>query len=175
MQYEDLKAKLETVKGTTFAGLDTITNIKLKGGKKNPHQDRVTKRTTGANVILFSNVEHSPYVAMVKRRMEQEGKDPSEFEAKPRAWGSRVGKTPFIEHKDKYYLEVIFRSPGKSEYFLDGKPIAKEDIEGLEVEKSETAQETEAASQGGIEEKIVIRTFAIENIEQIRLLGESIS
>ena len=175
MKLEQIKELLESVKGSTFAGLDTLTSVTLKGGKKNPMQNRVTKKTTGANVILFSNTEHNPYEAMVKRRMEAEGKDPETFEVKPRAWGTRVGHSPFIEHKGKYYLEVIFRSSGTSEFFLDGEPIAREDIEGLDDESSDKVKETEAASQGGISEKVVLRTFAIENIQELRLLGETVT
>lgn len=168
MQYENLKNLISTIKGTTFAGLDTLTEVKLKGGKKNPFQGRVQKKTTGANVMLYNDSSANVYGNMVKKRMVQEGKDPETFELKPRAWGVRIDNSPFIEHKDKYYLECIFISPGKSVYLVDGVETPKDEIEGLETEKkvSETAQ-------GRIENKIILRTFSLDSIQEVRLKGTS--
>lgn len=173
MELKQLKEVLSTVNGATFAGIDTAVGVKLKGGKKNPMQGRVTKHTTGSNVILYANTDDSPYKAMVQRRMEAEGKDPSTFELKPRAWGVRDGKTPIILHNDKAYLEVIFIKGGKSQYFLDDEPIAKEDIEGMDDEPVET--EASKASQGGIEDKVVIRTYSLDSIKELRLMGQAIT
>jgi hypothetical protein len=174
IDYEKLNEMISSVRGTTFAGITTKTQVKLTGGKKNPMQGRVEKLTEDANIIVYSNSEVSGYGAMVKRRMLKEGKDPAEFVMKPRAWGTRVGKSPFIEHNGKYYLECIFRSPGKTTYFLDGKPINKEDIEGLPEAKEKTEEKTEAQekSQGGIEDKIIIRTFALDSIVSVKLKNE---
>ena len=169
MKYETLSSVVESVKGSTFAGLTTRTKVKLKGGKKNPMQDRVTKKTSGANVMIFSSVECSAYEGMVKRRLEKEGKDPTTFTVKPRAWGNRVGKTPFIEHKDKHYIEVFFVSPGKTTYYLDDKEIDVDDIEGL------TTKVESDTSQGGLEDKVVIRTFSLDSIEEIRMMGTTIT
>jgi hypothetical protein len=178
MKYEDLKALVETVKGTTFAGLDTLTSVSLKGGKKNPMQGRVTKRTTNANIMLFSNSTVNGYEAMVKRRMLKEGKDPDTFQVKPRAWGQRVGNSPFIEHNGKYYLECIFVSGGKSEYFLDGQPIEKENIEGLEEPKEKTEEttvdENKPFRNEDLEDKVIIRTFSLDSIERITVKGEEL-
>lgn len=171
MEYAKLKELVETVNGTTFAGLDTFTDVKLKGGKKNLMQGRVTKRTSGSNVLLYSNSSVNGYESMVKRRMEKEGKDPEEFVLKPRAWGTRVGHSPFIEHNGKHYLECIFVSGGKSEYFLDGNPIEKENIEGLDDPKELPSHE---ASQGGISEKIILRTYSLDSIERITLKGQEL-
>lgn len=176
MNYEKLNEIVMSTKGSTFAGLDTVTNVSLTGGKKNPMQGRVTKKTTGSNVMLFANITGSAYENMVKRRMVAEGKDPETFELKPRAWGTRIGNSPFIEHKDKKYLECFFISGGKTEYFLDGEPIAKEDIEGLkepkekEVENNKT--ETKSFSNNDLENKVVIRTYSLDSIERITIKNE---
>jgi hypothetical protein len=171
--FDKIKEQIDTVKGTTFGGLTTVTEVKLKGGKKNLMQGRVTKRTVGSNIMLFSNTKDSGYVSMVKRRMVNEGKDPDTFEVKPRAWGTRVGNSPFIEHKDKKYLECFFISPGKSTYFLDGVEIDKDDIEGLDVKNTDTQAHVE--SQGGIEDKVVIRTFSLDSIESVTITGKEIN
>ena len=168
--YEALKEQIDLVKGTTFAGLTTRTTVKLKGGKKNSQQGRVTKLTEKSNVMLFSNTTTSGYEGMVKRRMVAEGKDPSTFEVKPRAWGKRIDESPFIHHKDNYYLECFFVSPGTTTYFLDDQPIDKADIEGLP--ESSTKTDGEVESQGGIEDKVVLRTFSLESIVSIKINKE---
>jgi hypothetical protein len=168
MQIEIAKQALDGLAGGTFVGLDTATNPKLKGGKKNLMQGRITKRMTGATVMCFSNTNGSAYNNMVKRRLAEEGKDPTTFEVGPRAWGERVPNTAFVTHKDKNYLEVIFLHPGKVEYFLDDKPINPAWIEGLEDPT------VNPDSQGGLSEdnRVVIRTFDVENIVALRTNGK---
>lgn len=164
-----LREIFANVHGTSFVGLDTESVVKLKGGKKNEQQGRVTKRVTGSSVMVFSNTEQNGYENLVQRRLIEEGKDPTTFSVGPRTWGTRVPNLPIIEHeKDgvkKEYLEVIFLKPGKTEYFLDGQPINKEDIIGLEV------KEESSDSQGGLDNKVVIRTYADDSIKKIRIDG----
>ena len=169
MKNTQLSAAVTNVSGASFIGLDTLTEVKLAGGKKNPMQGRVTKRMTGASVMVFSNTKTNAYEAMVQRRLTAEGKDPATFVLGERAWGMRVPEMPIVVHeKDgdvKYYLEVIFLKAGNVEYRLDGNPIAKADIEGL-VDK-------EAGGQGGLENKVQIRCFAADSITEIRVDGKA--
>lgn len=164
MDFQTVKAAFDTLAGGTFVGMDTVTDVVLKGGKKNPQQGRVTKQMTGATVMCFSNTNGSAYNAMVLRRLEQEGKDPSTFELGPRAWGQRIAGTPFVEHNGKHYLEVIFLRAGAVQYRLDGNPVDETAIEGL-PEKRE-------GEQGGLENKVVIRTFAMDSITALRANGK---
>lgn len=165
MHYNTAQEALNGLAGGTFVGLDTLTQVKLRGGRKNPMQGRVTKMMTGAQVMCFSNTNGSAYDAMVRRRLEQEGKDPASFELSPRAWGERVPNTSFVEHKGQVYLEVIALRPGKIEYLLDGQLISKTDIEGLEE------RETNPEGQGSLSNKVIVRTFALENITAMRANG----
>lgn len=169
MKYDDVKNVLDAVNGATFAGLDTVTQVKLKGGKKNPFQGRVTKFTKNSSVMLFTNKSSNAYENMVKRRLETEGKDPSSFELKARAWGSRIPNTPFVEHKDNKYLECIFLKGGKSVYLVDGVETPKEQIEGLEEKSSKDD------SQGGLDNKVIIRTYSIDSIKELRVMGEKVA
>jgi hypothetical protein len=167
MKYSELKSILAGVKGTTFVGLDTKTVPKLKGGKKNPMQGRITKVVTGANTMVFASTDSSGYQSMVHKRMEKEGKDPEIFEVGKRAWGTRVGNSCFIEHKGQYYIEVFYMGAGEVSYFLDNEPIEKDDIEGLNESKPK------AESQGGIEDKVVIRTLSVDSITGVRANGQT--
>ena len=168
MKYTQLVAAFQNVNGASFVGIDTLTEVKLTGGKKNPQQGRITKRTTGASVMCFQNKTINGYAAMVGRRLVAEGKDPTSFVLGERAWGTRIPNMPIIEHfKDgatTYYVEVIFLKSGTVNYFQDGAPIAKADIIGM--------FEGEAGEQGGLENKVIIRSFKADSITEVRVDGK---
>lgn len=165
MDYQTAQQIFGSLAGGTFVGIDTVTEVKLKGGRKNPHQGRVTKRMTGAQIMVFTNSETNAYDAMVRRRLAEEGRDPDSFVLGERAWGTRIAGTPFVEHKGEYYLETIFLKSGAVEYQLDGVAIQKDQISGLE--EREAAPE----SQAGLERKVVIRTFKLDSIIGLRAMG----
>lgn len=164
MKLETAQRAFAALEGATFVGMDTETPVKLKGGKRNPQQGRVTKVMRGAQVMSFSNTNGSAYAAMVKRRLEQEGKDAHSFEVGARAWGERIAGTPFVEHKGSHYLEVIFLTAGETEYRLDGQPVDASEIEGL-------PPKPESNGQGGLDRQVVIRTFKLENVTELRAYG----
>lgn len=161
MKATQLLAAIKNVNGGSFVGLDTLVEVPLLGGKKNPQQGRVTKRMVGAQVMVFQNKEINAYDAMIKRRLEAEGKDPANFILSPRAWGERVPNMPIVTHNGKTYLEVIFLKAGAVEYRLDGAPIAESEIIGL--------KQGAAGEQGGLDNKVIIRTFAADSITEIRI------
>jgi hypothetical protein len=168
MKYAQLINAVANINGASFVGLDTHTDVPLTGGKKNPMQGRVTKRMLGATVMSFQNKNFSAYEAMVQRRLVAEGKDPEAFVLGERAWGTRIPNMPIVEHfkgdETKYYLEVIFLTPGVVSYYLDGAPIKREDIIGLPAPA--------AGEQGGLENKVIIRTFAADSITELRIDGQ---
>ena len=166
---------LSNVNGNSFIGLDTETDVALKGGRKNPMLNRVKKRTVGSQVMVFQNRKSNAYDNMVKRRLEAEGKDPSSFTLSPRKWGSRIPNSPFVVHiKDdevKHYLEVIFLRPGKSEYLLDGKHIDKSEIEGLNEREVPVSDEV----QGGLANHVIVRTYDVNSIIGVRVDNDRFS
>lgn len=153
------------VNGSSFVGIDTLTEVPLTGGKSNPMKGRVTKRMTGASVMVFQNKNINGYKAMVERRLAKEGK-PTTFKLSPRKWGTRLADTPFVEYeKDgsvNHYLEVIFLKAGEVEYLLDGKPVNKANIVGLK-------SPAEHSGQGGLEDQVTIRSFKFASIVKIRI------
>lgn len=169
MKSNQLLIAVNNISGASFIGLDTLTKVKLKGGAKNPHQGRVTKEMLGAQVMAFQNKNVNGYEAMIERRLINEGKDPTSFQLGARAWGTRVPNLPIVEHfKDgstTYYLEVIFLKPGTVQYFLDASPIDKKDIIGLE--------EKEEGEQGGLDNKVIVRSFKADSIVELRIDGKA--
>jgi hypothetical protein len=153
---------LANVNGNSFISIDSLTDVKLKGGVKNPFQGRVTKRMTGASVMVFQNKKSNAYENMVRRRLEKEGKAPESFVLGERKWGTRIPETPFITHNEALYLEVIFLKAGKTQLLVDGKPYSGE-IPGLD---EPTVDED---SQGGLDNKVIIRTFKAASIKAVRV------
>jgi hypothetical protein len=169
MIYSTLITAFANVSGNSFVGLDTLTKPTLKGGKKNPQQGRIIKQMLGANVMVFSNTNVNGYEAMIKRRLVAEGKDPESFVLSNRAWGVRIPNMPIVEHikdgKTKYYLETIFLRKGVVFYYLDSYPIDEKNIIGL--------PDPEPGEQGGLDNKVIIRTFAAESIVEVRVDGKT--
>lgn len=153
----------KNVNGSSFIGIDTITIPVLTGGKSNPMQGLVKKIVTGSSVMVFQNKNANGYENMINKRLIQEGMEPT-FVVGPRTWGDRIPNSPFITHKDKLYLEVIFLKAGKVTYTLNDKPINKEYIMGL--------KESSEANQEGLDNKVIIRTYAADSITKVRIDGQ---
>lgn len=166
------------ISGSSFIGIDYTTEVKVpknipgtrgKNAVPNPQHGRITKKVVGSTTMVFGNSKSNAYDNMVKRRLVQEGKDPESFKISERTWGTRIAGTPFVEHvKDgamKHYLEMIFIHAGESKYYLDGVEISKDEIIGLPVQKANPE------SQGGVDNKVQIRTISIDSIDAIRTEG----
>lgn len=159
-----LNPEVSGINGASFIGIDSLTDVKLSGGKSNPMQGCIQKCSVGANVMVFQNKKSNAYENMIRKRLEAEGKDPDSFSLGARVWGSRIEGTPLIEHNDEYYLEVIFLKAGESSYLFNGKPIKKELIQGL--------PDREEGTQGGLDNKVIIRTFKLVSITRITINKE---
>ena len=123
---------------------------------------RIQKHNTRGNVMVFQNKKSNAYDNMVKRRLLAEGKDPDLFSLSPRQWGTRLQGTPLVEHKGALYLEVIFLANGTTTYTLDGQPIDKADIQGLNDKKVE-------GKQGGLDNNVIIRTFKLDSVTRLAI------
>lgn len=153
------------VNGNAIISIDTETELRLLGGRKNPHIGHAMKIGLRHNVMVFQNKTINAYDAMVRRRLEKEGKNPDRFQLSPRTWGERVQGMPFVVHKDQMYLEVIFLKAGETFYTLHGEPTLPAFIQGLNEEHDE-------AEQGGLDNKVIIRTFKFSSILAVRINGE---
>ena len=149
---ESVTVMLAALAGNTFIGLTTETVPKLAGGKGNPMQGEITKRTV-SSVQIFTNQNTNGYQ---NKRLKAD----ADFKLSPRAWGERVPNTPFVTHKGKDYLEVIFNEVIGVEYFHNGQTIAKDAIQGLPA--SRPAAETDG---------VVIRTYGLDSIRELRAFG----
>lgn len=170
--YVTLAQLRDVILGLTHAmpiGIVTTTDPKMLK-TNNPFYGRVVKLNE-ANVFVGSN-----YEAAVNRQREREGKE-ADFQAGQRGFAAVPvivdGKrTPLLSYTRKdgvrcEYLEVHFRGHLKtvSKFILDGtREIARSVIaEFLPAPRPSNTQQ--------LETEITVRTFAIENIVELRANG----
>ncbi len=154
---------LGNVNGTTFIGIDAEIPVKLAGGQKNKFQGRVTEVLSHVSVMVSTNRNGNTYANMVNKRLKDEGKR-KKFKLSNRSWGTRVRGTPLITHKNNMYLQAIFlRSPTPT-FLVDGKPTDASVIPGIPERKL-------GGKQGGLKNKVGIRTLNIEHLTAIRMGG----
>lgn len=161
---------MRRVNGGTFINLTTVTDVKTNkflgpkaNGVVNPHHGLIRKIRDNVNVMVFQNKSVNGYEAMIHRRLLAEGKEPSSFQLGKRVWGTRLENLPIVEHKGKYYLEVIFLREGPVRYLLNDREIKFEDIQGL------ASTVTNEFHQGGLDNKVTIRTFEFQSIQKITI------
>jgi hypothetical protein len=180
MDKQAILSILSKVDGASFAALDTVTVPALKGGKANPMQGKLLKVCLGHRVMLFSNKQNSGYENKVRRHLIKEGKNPDSFVMGSLPWGERIPDSPFIQHKDKLYLQCVFLKPGTTEYrvketivgqdygpILPGSLLSKDQIEGLDDRTGSEHQ--------NLEDQVIVRTYALDSIVGLRAFNESLS
>lgn len=199
---EQMKQILLSAKfnGSVFIGFDSLTDVKLKGGKKNPMQDRVQKLREGALSLVFSNENTNSYENMVNKRLASEGKEPN-FKVGARAWGERLKGLPLVMHNGELYLEVIeAQNPislgqvakemglkiGEVDSEVLNKYVARHEsikrssikylLDGVEVAKGEIEgleTDKQEGEQGGVSDnnKVIIRTYKVASLTRLTFGG----
>jgi hypothetical protein len=152
---EDLIKLLKEVRGNTFISVECETEPKLLGGRSCPYKG-IRKISKVAGAIGFN------YTNSVNNQREREDLD-KDFEAEPRAWGTRLKGTPLVEHKGKTYIEVKVQSTESPLYVLNGKFIPNEDIKPYIPETK---------SRQGVDKEIIVRDYDISNIRSIKIKGQ---
>lgn len=156
MELFPLQNLLDKIEGCTFATLDTVT-IPSPG---------ITKRTTGERVILFTNKHCSGYENMVKRRLQEAGKNPDNFVLGDLPWGVRVPNSPLIENKGKFYLQCIRLADGQSRYFIGNREV--KDPSGLMLRGRRTNQGLPK------DDEVEVCCYRLDHIDRIVLMGDEL-
>lgn len=186
---------LETVKGSSFASIDTMTEMGLRsrldeskevsdtlsavvraflrsGIKKNPYVGKIFRRVDSTSVQLFTNSKTNGYENMVKRRLEKEGKSADDFSVGKPVWGSRIADLPIVEHNGEYYLECIVQGPGTATYYFDTENKKNRYVEIPYSEIIGTSPVTESTKgQGGLEGRVNIVRYRLSSLRGIRVGG----
>ena len=156
-----------------FIQYDSVTEPKLN--KKS--------RLTG-NLCPFTNVKKFTtarcalkviYENAVNNAQERAGED-RDFEAKEMTWGEWItfenGKRSkiLIKHKGAFYIRTTYTNPTEIPeviYMADGKAVSKSALaEYLPVEKEPT---------GEAKDKVIVRTYNINSMVEIRMAGKTYS
>ena len=164
MDFKVIQEALSEMKGATFASLDARV-FPVRGSKI------AYKDITGALVLLFSSSE-SGYEAMVRRRLEQEGKDPLSFAVMDLPWGEKINGGPLIYHLSKHYLQCIVLRAGEVSCYINGVLFSE-----IEFNRIFTGSQkrSEAYHQGLTEDnKVLVRTFDVSGITKLRLMGQTL-
>ncbi|MHC4315220.1 MAG: hypothetical protein ACYSW3_22475 [Planctomycetota bacterium] len=155
----------------TIVTILATTDPKVKKGSKRgqPAANRFYGRTEKRSVVNgIVNWKYSNAVNNQRAR-EHEGDISTleHFEPAPRKWGVRLEGLPFVEHKDKLYLELkVQRSLGHEYYATDtGELLPTDEVEQcLPVRK--------ASSRQGVEKEVILRDYDVNSITGIRIGGE---
>lgn len=159
-----LLAELKKVSHATIATVvfETIPKFRLKDDEGNefPYTMGVVSKVTTVNGMLCADYEKA-----VNRVRGKEGLD-KDFVAKPRAWGERVGDSPIITHKDRFYLEVKVQK-SDSEYRYNDNPCSPEEVEELKQFLPPSRP-----SRQGVDNEVIIRTYDFDSIREVRIEGK---
>lgn len=127
----------------------------------NPYAGLVKKHSQANVMINFT------YANSVNNALKKAG-EVADFTPHARKWGTRLEKSPLVEHKGAFYLEARFMNPAKSQYVANGSVIDR-----LEIAPYLPQSNSNAEHQGLSEEKeVIIRDINLNNISEIKMLGE---
>lgn len=137
----------------------------------NPWYGNVIKRTV-ANVFIGFDYSNSVNNARIRENKL------TDFEPSLRAWGSRLVRqdgtlTPLVEHRGKLYLETRFLSNRAPEVYYfwrkPGEPLTSAEIDRI---KTFFPEKSSNAAHQGLNEEVILRDYALENIKRMTLNGE---
>ena len=156
-----LERVLENHKGNGFAHI--VARVPVRMNKTdNPFFGILFK----VSDLLINYGFH--YANSLDNQAEREGKQVV-FERKPRKWGTRIKGTPLVEHTKKdgsyhLYLEAKIEQTNSTKYELeDGTPVEREEFEQFLPPKRK-----ESATQDGLTKKIILRDYALVNIQMFK-------
>lgn len=138
-QLEDVKIIEEFLAKNPKVIFGSLTDVKLTGGRKNPHQGRVSRVTdkllgevnvNGLYAKLVNEQRQTEYEAKLLEGVEVE--KPEEFVPSPPRWGKHIGNG-VLYHNNQLYLSLILHPnpDSTSQLLLDGKSL---ESTGVEVE-----------------------------------------
>jgi hypothetical protein len=168
MDLEALKSLLGRITGCTFASIDADFEPR-------PGFRKVVKNEV---VLLYRTKGVSGYENMVRRRLVDVGRDASQFTVGELPWGERVDNLPLIAHDGKTYLQTILVKPGEIQAFI-GPDIVQREVDPALFPDIflRTTDILKAARAQGLpaEKAVVVRTYNIESLTEIRLMHEKIT
>ena len=181
------------VAGTVLVAQNKNTNTyqnmvrnKIVGELLNELTEKMEKATEAQSLLqgVLAPDEFDMLSQKIEAALSQTDEDRREaaeerFEVSARKWGERIPNTPIIQHVRKgetlpnYYLDTIWLRAGTPEFFLDGQPIAEDQIIGYEKPQAKEGPNV----QGGLkaENQVIVRSIGLDSIRAIRTGGKEIT
>jgi hypothetical protein len=161
LRHSELRELLSARRGAQIVTLTAVTDARLRK-TGNPLAMPVLK-VSRVNGIVNWNYQ----LAVVNQQL-REGSAAPEFQPEPRAWGTRIPDSPFVEHKGNLYLELkVERSLGHNYRDSNGGLL-----DAAVVQPFLPAKRSNAEHQG-VEREVVLRDYALSSIDQITVGGVS--
>lgn len=163
---------LLTGKGTTFAGIDYVTEVKTAA----KHKDIKILKSVTANVQLFRTISEYAEVyktAVIKSANRIEGQEILDFTPSDTWFSHDDDCFSIVHHKQtgKPYLYAIFNG-AKSEFTIDGAPASREMVaEYLTPSEAKRLLDDNPVIhnvKNDIMHTVQCRTIGIENLRAIR-------
>jgi hypothetical protein len=175
IRLEDLRAVLENVPSrASFVSFRTVTTPRMRktvNGRGTPYNEYHDEdgNCTVRKVSEVRGLVNFVYANSVNNQREREGVEP-DFEPEPRRWGSRVDGTPLVRHvkngEERFYLEVKVESATSTYYDENWNEIDREEIE-------EYLYSSSGSSRQGVEDRVILRDYRLENVDEITMFGET--
>lgn len=162
---------LNTVKGTTFASIDTDTEVKPAAANKG-HSIR---KLTTANVQLFAGIKD--YEIFAKAVKRSAGVD--EF-AQSDNWFEHTDCWSVVRHptKGSEYLYAVYNG-AKSTFTIDGVDATREQVAALLTPSAAAKLMDDSGvvynKRNDVEHDVIPRVIALENVKSIRAAGTEIN
>lgn len=163
----EVRQLLDTVRGTTFANIETDTEVKPAAANK---QISIRKLTT-ANVQLFNGVKD--YEIFAKAVKRSAGTD--EF-VQSDNWFEHTDCWSIVRHpvKGTEYLYAVYNG-AKSTFTIDGVPATREQVAALLTPSAAAKLMDDSGvvynKRNDVEHDVIPRVIALENVKLIRTAG----
>jgi len=172
----ELSERLNVRKGAQMVTMIARTIPDLKGGKKSPLAGRLVEKQSRVNGVVNWSYENA--VNNQRCREEKTLLDPhgqiEHFISEPRRWGKRCHGSAFVRHiptgkeEKRVYVEFKHQNSLGTQYFIDGLPVDKDEVEPHLRDKDESSRQ-------GVDKKIILRDYRISSIEYITFGGETLA
>lgn len=179
---QDVEQMLQNVKGTTFASIVQVTQVKTAAA----HKDRNVQKVTQASVQLFNNVQDykNVYAAAVMRSAAQiadnSAADVQAFKQQD-SYFAHTNTFSLVQHKTdatKYYLYAIYNN-ANSLYFIDGQQATKAEVAALLT--ASAAKDLLNSSNvvhnvaNDIMHTVQVRTIALSSIVELKAMRQTVA
>lgn len=157
----ELVETVKTVKGSSAISVEVETEVDMRK-TGNPYIGAI-KLNTVAGLIGFD------YETGVNNLLGKEDK-PMEFKAQAHKWAVPTDSKNLVANKDgtKLYLRIKVQSAGTPTFFFNGEKIEKALLAPFIPEHKKPA--TQAALDG----EYVVRTYALDSIRSMKILGDEL-